>query len=227
MDQQFFEGLAQVNRTILPEFSDFDKYQVIDLSHKNTKIQSVLDTNSSSQEWEEYLDGLRRYSGKEVFFGGYLEHRFLYDRSANFKGEHNERRTVHLGVDLWCAAGSKIAVPLDGVIHSWNNNSGLGNYGPTIIIEHQLDKVTFYTLYGHLSLDSLKSLSKGKMIKAGEIFANLGDRSVNGDYAPHLHFQLIKDMQHFQGDYPGVCSEKDVPFYTENCPNPNIILRLE
>jgi hypothetical protein len=31
---------------------------------------------------------------------------------------------------------------------------------------------------------------------------------------------LIRDMQEFQGDYPGVCSQRDVAFYANNCPDP-------
>jgi hypothetical protein len=54
----------------------------------------------------------------------------------------------------------------------------------------------------------------------------LGDTSVNGDYPPHLHFQIIKDIQGYQGDYPGVSSKKDLDFYRNNCPNPNTLLKL-
>jgi hypothetical protein len=42
----------------------------------------------------------------------------------------------------------------------------------------------------------------------------------NGGWPPHLHFQLIRDIQHYHGDYPGVCAKRDVDFYACNCPDP-------
>lgn len=84
----------------------------------------------------------------------------------------------------------------------------------------------FYTLYGHLSLDSLDGLEIGTVFKKGEQFATLGDAAINGDYAPHLHFQIIKNIADKFGDYPGVCSKKELPFYLENCPDPNLLLKI-
>jgi len=49
---------------------------------------------------------------------------------------------------------------------------------------------------------------------------------INGDYAPHLHFQIIIDMEEKTGDYPGVCSENKLEFYKNNCPNPNLLLKI-
>jgi hypothetical protein len=50
---------------------------------------------------------------------------------------------------------------------------------------------------------------------------------VNGDYAAHLHFQIIKDLQGFVVDYPGVCSKQDLEFYEGNCLDLEVLLRLE
>ena len=63
-------------------------------------------------------------------------------------------------------------------------------------------------------------------LKQGDEIAQLGDSSVNGDYAPHLHFQIIKDVQKNLGDYPGVCSLNKLDFYKENCPNPMVLLEI-
>jgi hypothetical protein len=59
---------------------------------------------------------------------------------------------------------------------------------------------------------SLNSIDK---IKIGQQFENYRypwDASVNGDYAPHLHFQIISNIEDYQGDYPGVCSKSDLAF---------------
>jgi hypothetical protein len=48
----------------------------------------------------------------------------------------------------------------------------------------------------------------------------------NGDWPPHLHFQLIWDLGGKWGDYPGVAAERDLEFYKENCPDPNWIINF-
>jgi murein DD-endopeptidase MepM/ murein hydrolase activator NlpD len=93
-------------------------------------------------------------------------------------------------------------------------------------VKHCIKNVVFYSLYGHLSRLSIKSLIKNTQITQGQVVGFTGSSKVNGDYAPHLHFQIIKDIQHYLGDYPGVTSELDLPFYIENCPDPNLILKL-
>ena len=90
----------------------------------------------------------------------------------------------------------------------------------------EIDNHQFYTLYGHLSLESIQKLYKGQVMKKGEQIGTLGKVSVNGDYAPHLHFQIIKDIQDKEGDYPGVCSISSLSFYLSNCPDPNLLLKI-
>ena len=104
-------------------------------------------------------------------------------------------------------------------IHSFQNNTALGDYGPVIILEHTIDGFTFHTLYGHLSEDSLDGKKIGQIVKKGEQIGNLGLPPINGDYAPHLHFQIIIDMEDIKGDYAGVCSLNTLDFYSNNCPN--------
>ena len=89
---------------------------------------------------------------------------------------------------------------------------------PTIILFHPV--LGIYSLYGHLAIEDLEGLSVGMPIAAGQLLCHLGEPSENGGWPPHLHFQLIRDMQGYSGDYPGVCSPRDLPFYSENCPDP-------
>ena len=152
--------------------------------------------------------------------------RNIYKRSIHFSSQAEEERNIHLGVDLWCPPGTSIFAPFDSVVHSFNNNLNFGDYGPTIILKHSLGDVDFYTLYGHLSLASLDNLEVGQSFNRADKIAELGDASVNGDYPPHLHFQIIKDIQDYSGDYPGVCSKSDLDFYEEYCPDPKSILNI-
>ena len=112
------------------------------------------------------------------------------------------------------------------MIHSFSDNINFGDYGPTVVVKHSIKDVVFYTLYGHLSRSSIKSLCKNTQILKGQVIGFLGNSKINGDYASHLHFQIIKDMQHYKGDYPGVSSQADIEFYCNNCPDPNLVLKL-
>jgi len=121
-------------------------------------------------------------------------------------------------------AGCPVFSPLDGVVHSFANRELGGDYGPVIILRHELEAMEFHSLYGHLSQQSLQGLYEGKTITAGERIAWLGVRPGNGDWPPHLHFQLIRDMQNHRGDYPGVVRADELDFYRQNCPDPTPLL---
>ena len=132
-----------------------------------------------------------------------------------------------MGIDFWCKAETKVVVPIDGKVYGFKNNDDIGNYGPTIILEHQLSDMVFYSLYGHLSIASLNDLYIGKQFKKGAILATLGATEINVNYAPHLHFQIIDKIDNYRGDYPGVCNSIDLEFYKTNCPDPNYLLKLD
>jgi murein DD-endopeptidase MepM/ murein hydrolase activator NlpD len=201
-------------------------YVAVDLS-KTNEILNTIDV-SSSETLERYINSHIHKNNAKVAYGGYLETRNIYERSTYFKDTSPEtERNIHLGLDLWIAAGTAIFTPLDAEVHSFKNNNNFGDYGPTIILKHTIENIEFYTLYGHLSLVSIEHLKVGQTFKKGEQIAALGDASVNGDYAAHLHFQIIKDLQGFVGDYPGVCSKQDLEFYEGNCLDPEVLLRIE
>lgn len=197
-------------------------YLPVNLSVDNLELPVA----ATASEFETFLDGILKRNDASVAYGGYLEKRNLYRRSGIFNDDESAPRDIHIGLDLWAKAGTEIHAPLDGKVHSFAYNVGLGNYGPTIILEHDINSIRFYTLYGHLSVESIEELEIGDTYKAGQVLATLGDASVNGDYAPHLHFQIIKDIEGNFGDYPGVCSAADLDFYESNCPNPNLLLKL-
>ncbi len=152
-------------------------------------------------------------------FGGYAEKRSLYSRSMVFQHE-GRVRDIHLGLDFWLPEGTEVVAPLPGIVHSFADNNKPGDYGPTVILTHYLGNEIIHSLYGHLSRLSLSSLKVGQIIDRGGRVGSIGSSDENVDWPPHLHFQLIRDMEDKQGDYPGVCYEKDVDYYFENCPNP-------
>lgn len=162
----------------------------------------------------------------QLLMGGYLEDRFIYD-SPVFRSENEEARTLHLGLDVFAPAETSVFAPLEGQVHSFQVNNGELDYGPTLILEHEPEEgLTFWTLYGHLSEDSLLGIEEGDPIAAGEKIAELGTPDINGGWAPHLHFQIMLDLQGRRGDFPGVCklSEKDA--WAAICPDPHKLLGL-
>ena len=220
----FFKNISQKPLHVINANISFNEYITISIAASNKELTFDV---SSSKEWEAYLENYFFKHKKTVAFGGYLEVRDIYNRSEHFnKLSEENQRNIHLGIDLWCDAGTDILAVLDGEIHSFKNNVNYGDYGPTIILKHSIEGNEFYSLYGHLSLESLEDISVGKKVKQGEKIGTLGDSSVNGDYAPHLHFQLIIDIEDYYGDYPGVSSKKTLDFYKQNCPNPNLLLKL-
>ena len=210
-------------RVIDPKIPNY-AYCQLDLSVKNKTLQSV--DLSSSQALEAFIDTFIQKQNAQVAYGGYLEKRNIYRRSAYFneKTDSAHERNIHLGVDIWSCAGTSVHAALQGEVHSFANNTNFGDYGPTIILKHRIGDLEFHTLYGHLSLESIENLAVGDKISRLQQIGTLGKAEVNGDYPPHLHFQIILDIGDYLGDYPGVCSANDLSYYRSNCPDPKLLL---
>ena len=195
-----------------------------DFSKENKELTPEI--INSTNALAAYIDETLLKNDAEIGYGGYLEDRAIYKKSVHFGGDDINSRTIHLGVDIWCKAGEPVFAPCDAVVHSFKNNNNFGDYGATIILKHTIDNVDFYTLYGHLSLKSLENIKVNDVIKQSEKFAELGNESENGNWPPHLHFQIINDIEGKFGDYPGVCSFKEIDKYSANCINPKYILGI-
>ena len=200
------------------------QYTPIDLSTNNEEI-TKLDI-SEPAVCQNYIDKVLKRSGATVAFGGYLEKRNLYKVYNSFQKEEEDPRNRHLGIDFWAPAGTLVRTIIPGKVHSFKNNTALGDYGPTIVLEHKSVHRRFYTLYGHLSANSIKELYPGKQFQKGDTLGWLGQTTENVNYAPHLHFQIILDITDYRGDYPGVSNAKQLEYYKKNCPDPNLLLKL-
>ncbi len=213
------------NVKVIDKSIDYSQYIPLDLSITNDVL--AKEEIADSSHFEKYIENYLAKNNAKVAFGGYNEIRNLYKRSTVFNDPKTEERNIHIGLDLWIKAGTPVLAALDGFIHSFNYNTGVGDYGPTIIIEHKIEKQRFYTLYGHLSLESISNIKIGDIVEKGTQIGTLGDAIVNGDYAPHLHFQIIEEISNTFGDYPGVCSKSDLDYYLKNCPDPNLLLKIK
>ncbi len=210
-----------------------EKIVSFDLSENNIELGNVNTENVV--EFSKYILGKLKKQKAKFGFGGYTELRAFYSRSHLFDGNllnrsvlsaEEEPRRLHIGVDIWGEAGTAVYAPLEGMVHSFAFNNNFGDYGATIILMHQLEGVYFYTLYGHLSEADIKDLKKGIHINFGQKLAHFGKPAENGNWPPHLHFQIIKNISVFKGDYPGVCKLSEGKQYLENSPDPDLILKM-
>ena len=200
-----------------------DRLYHFDLTANNTGLDA--DTFSDTEKFSRWINKMLADNNCRYGIGGYMEHRTIYARSAHFD-TGDEPRRLHLGVDIWAGAGTPVYAPLAATVHSFNDNNNFGDYGPAIILEHNLNGLTLYSLYGHLNRESLNGLYIGKPISKNEKIAQFGTVDENGHWPPHLHFQLMFDMQGKQGDYPGVCRFSEKEIYLKNIPDPQLILRF-
>ena len=186
------------------------------------------DMLGNTEQFIRYINQNLQKSGAKFGIGGYAEHRNIYSQSKVFDAAtaNEEPRRLHLGIDIWGKPHTAVMAPLNGIVHSFAFNNNFGDYGTTIILAHFLEEVTFYTLYGHLSLNDIKNLNGGERIEKGEVFAEFGIPTDNGHWPPHLHFQVIIDLENYKGDYPGVCSLSEKEKYLANCPDPDLILQM-
>ena len=201
-----------------------DKYMILDLSVQNP-IALALDLHDLKTMEAYVFERMNKMDAKAAV-GGYGEERAFYAQSTIFQGE-KEARSIHLGIDIWMPAGAPVYAPWDSVVHSFQDNNNFADYGPTIILSHQLDNWEFYTLYGHLNRESLTNLWEGKKIQKGEKFAEFGSAEVNGGWLPHLHFQILTDLRGKRGDFIGVAYPSEKAEYLQICPDPNYILNIE
>ncbi len=179
-----------------------------------------LDVDNLPDDWQSL-------PADRLYVGGYDEDRAIYDGPVFTAGAGEEPRTIHLGIDLFAAAGTAVYAPLAGRIHSFQDNANPKDYGPTIILEHTVTvDLTFYSLYGHLSQESLIGLHVGQDFAAGAQLATLGAVDVNGGWPPHLHFQVILDMGSALGDFPGVFKKSERARWKLICPDPAPLLGI-
>ncbi len=203
--------------------ADKEKLVHLDFTKANTDLDTLDLTDTEA--FSEYVAATLKKQKAKFGIGGYNESRVLYKRSQLFDSKVTPR-TLHLGIDIWGEEGTKVYAPLGGRVHSYAFNNNFGDYGATVILLHQLDTVTFYTLYGHLSLADIALFTESQYIIRGQLIGHFGKPEENGNWPPHLHFQIIKEMNEYAGDYPGVCSADEAEKYLANCSNPDIILNM-
>ncbi|RFM29792.1 peptidoglycan DD-metalloendopeptidase family protein [Deminuibacter soli] len=202
-----------------------DKLLHLDFTAANKALNAALLADAAA--FSRYVQQQIDTAGARYGIGGYNEHRAIYAQKNLFDNNSEETaRCIHLATDIWAPAGTPVYAPFDGTVHSFAFNEPAGDYGATIILQHAVSGMVFHTLYGHMSLRDLTSLKEGMPVARGSLLAHFGDLHENGQWPPHLHFQLIRDMEGRKGDYPGVCAIPHRSQYLANCPDPDKVLNM-
>ena len=197
--------------------------QLLDLGMQSELLAQVPDL-ADPAAWTAPLQNTLQ--GK-VGIGMYKEIRPIYQADM-FEIARQQRRTLHLGIDLFAPAATPIYAPLAGIVHVVSEHRAPQDYGPMLILAHQPQPdLRFYTLYGHLAADALQRWQPGQPVAAGELLAHIGDHPRNGNWAAHLHFQLVTDLLDLHDKVPGVCSPMERDFWTSLSPDPNWLLKLD
>ena len=211
--------------TVVPFNSKEDKLLQMNFTSTNKELTDPIIEDSG--RFASHISQQIKASGARYGIGGYAEFRSIYALSPVFDNPGGgEPRRLHLGIDIWGEAGTPVFAFMGGMVHSYAFNNRFGDYGATLILLHQLDGIAFYSLYGHISLNDINNIQSGQYITRGETFAHFGEPAENGNWPPHLHFQVIYDIELREGDYPGVCSYGEKDKYLENCPDPDIVLQM-
>ena len=198
---------------------------VLDLSIGSTLI-SGDERENAEPALTRRVFGAMRDADVRVAVGRYDEPRLLYTSSFFGAGANplEERRTIHIGLDLFAEPGTPVYAPLDGTVHAFADNHAPLDYGPLIILRHETDDGTeFFTLYGHLSRESLAGLSVGTPIARGDRIARMGTPAENVGWTPHVHLQLITDLLGLGTDFPGVARASQRAVWRSFSPDANLI----
>jgi 4-aminobutyrate aminotransferase-like enzyme/Ser/Thr protein kinase RdoA (MazF antagonist) len=213
---------------LLGEALNPEKTAVLDLSAGS--FLSAKTDGVSLEKQQNILDEYLRENNVEIGVGKYTEARSFYAAKEflNNSIDGQEKRTIHLGIDVFAPSGASIFAPIDGVVHQLQDNQSPLDYGPTVILKHQPENgPEFFTLYGHLGRECLQQLQIGQVIKGGMPLAKIGNSNENGGWLPHVHFQLILDLFDFDGNYPGVALPSVKNVWSSICPDPGMMLGLD
>lgn len=206
---------------------DSKKNKLLRMNFTATNMELNNTTLEDGDKFALYIKQKIKTADALYGIGGYAEYRSFYSRSSVFDSAAGmEPRRLHLGIDIWGDNGTPVYAFMGGMVHSFAYNNNFGDYGATLILLHQLDGIAFYSLYGHISLNDIDNIQAGGYVIRGEEIAHFGKPSENGNWPPHLHFQIIHDIEMRKGDYPGVCAYGEKDKYLQNCPDPDLVLNM-
>lgn len=228
--EKFINWAAKNNFSLSDLFPTINKKEVhkLDLSVSSKWIGHQEEFNDL-ELFEYKINKLQSENSLKIIAGGYLEPRPLYTSTVFDKTGNSgrESRTIHLGIDFWLPAQTPVHALFDGEVVVSYNNYGNKLYGGLIILKHKAEDFEFYTLYGHLRINSVSIRKIGDKIKKDDCIGCLGNRQENGNWVPHLHFQVMLSLLNYKIDFPGVAFYNEIEVWKSICPDPNLLFKSE
>jgi hypothetical protein len=132
-------------------------------------------------------------------------------------------RNIHVAIDIGAPAGEPVHAFYEGIVHSVAINDKPGDYGGTIVTEHEIDGVKIWALHGHLSHASIRLRQPKARFEKGAVLGHVGEKNENGGWNPHLHFQLSFSEPKVC-DMPGAVSRIDRAQALLQYPDPRLVL---
>jgi murein DD-endopeptidase MepM/ murein hydrolase activator NlpD len=206
--------------TTIPKPFDFSQFKFAPVIH--------LPVNYEVYDFSKGYD-VDRTRDSAFGIGRYNEHRPGMYKSDLFKSEGVDARDIHIGIDIAAPVGTPVHAFFDGRVFLVGVNEASGDYGGTLITQHEFsdgesrESNVLYALHGHLSHASIHNLKVGQEFRKGSAIAQIGDSSENGGWNPHLHFQLSW-MTPERCDLPGVVNKKDLSWALATFPDPRLVL---
>ena len=201
---------------------------VLDLGVGGAIVGGDPEDNAEPAFTRRVFDAMRA-AGVRIAVGRHDEARLLYTTPAFAAGDGtlDEHRTIHLGLDLFAAAGTAVHAPLAGEVHAADEHRTRLDYGGVIVLRHRTDDGhAFFTLYGHLDPASFTGLAVGQRVERGQRIAALGAPDRNGGWTPHLHLQIICDLLGLGSDFPGVSTAGRRDVWLAVSPDPNLLVGI-
>jgi len=224
-EKKFYKLISQKKSSvnILFKKNEINKLENLDLSVSSKWLSNELinDIYSFEKKINQNLFS--------TYYGGYLETRAVYDSYDYEKLTDRgfENRTTHLGIDFWVEQKTSVHSIDDGIIKIITNDKTIKGYGGLIIIEHTIEDLNYYSLYGHLSDQKKSKFNIGDLVSKGEKIAEIGSPKENGGWSPHLHFQIMLTILDYENDFPGVCLQNEKEVWSSICPNPSLVLNIK
>jgi 4-aminobutyrate aminotransferase-like enzyme/Ser/Thr protein kinase RdoA (MazF antagonist) len=188
-----------------------------DPEHPMTVKSAVQQPDEAQAIWQAYC----RDNGIALGIGPWGEERSVY-AGEMFVSRFIEktRRTRHLGLDLFMAAGTKVFTPLPATVVSVEIEEDPLGYGCLIALRHEPEGCPpFTSLWGHLAHEAMHRLTPGERLEAGALVGEMGAPAENGGWAPHLHLQLSTDTSLSATEILGVGEPRYLDVWAELFPD--------
>src|SRR5690606_24959376 len=172
-----------------------------------------------------WWDEVCNTQGIELGIGPWGEDRSVYtDVAFQSRFIEGNRRTHHLGLDLFMPAGTPLYTPLAATVKSIGIEKTPLGYGGLIALEHAPDGCPpFITLWGHMAHEALERLKPGQTLAAGDLVGFIGPINENGGWTPHLHLQISTDTSLSAEEILGVGESEYLDVWADMFPDASIL----